>query len=315
MKTLIITRLVPSPANTGGKQRVLAMATRLAQMGQVAICGLDDGTADMPTLERLDIEVHSAPLRQTLIQTGIGTLRTRTASSGRFYSRAYLRTLREVAKGAPIDLLLVAEAEMLPFAQRSPPGSGFSDLDAVSSSLMHGYAATRKGVISFGLRVEAQALRRLEREAMREYDHTMLASDLERSRLSGPARSLLICKNGRDWSGALPPSPDPTAVFVASMNWAPNADAATWLVREIWPLVLRQRRDARLFLVGRNPPNRVRSLASESVTVTGTVADVAPYLAKAQIALAPLRSGGGTRLEDPRSARCRSACNRHDYRR
>ena len=31
--------------------------------------------------------------------------------------------------------------------------------------------------------------------------------------------------------------------------------------------------------------------------MTGTVADVAPYLTRARVALAPLRSGGGTRLK------------------
>jgi glycosyltransferase involved in cell wall biosynthesis len=38
-------------------------------------------------------------------------------------------------------------------------------------------------------------------------------------------------------------------------------------------------------------------LASSSVEVSGTVSDVLPYLAQARVAVAPLRSGGGTRLK------------------
>jgi glycosyltransferase involved in cell wall biosynthesis len=41
----------------------------------------------------------------------------------------------------------------------------------------------------------------------------------------------------------------------------------------------------------------VQRLASSDITVTGTVPDVRPYLAQAQVAVAPLLSGGGTRLK------------------
>jgi glycosyltransferase involved in cell wall biosynthesis len=49
--------------------------------------------------------------------------------------------------------------------------------------------------------------------------------------------------------------------------------------------------------VGRDPTPAVRALASPTVEVTGTVADVRPYLARAAVTVAPLRSGGGTRLK------------------
>jgi glycosyltransferase involved in cell wall biosynthesis len=55
--------------------------------------------------------------------------------------------------------------------------------------------------------------------------------------------------------------------------------------------------EARLLLVGREPSAEVRALASADIEVTGTVPDVRPYLARARVALAPLRSGGGTRLK------------------
>ena len=49
--------------------------------------------------------------------------------------------------------------------------------------------------------------------------------------------------------------------------------------------------------MGRDPTPAVRALASESVEVSGTVSDVRPYLAQSRVAVAPLRSGGGTRLK------------------
>jgi glycosyltransferase involved in cell wall biosynthesis len=96
----------------------------------------------------------------------------------------------------------------------------------------------------------------------------------------------------------LPPAKQPVAAFVGLLGWPPNADAATWLAAEIWPRVRRDLPEARLLLVGRDPAPAVRALDGASgIEVTGTVADVQPYLASARVGLAPLRAGGGSRLK------------------
>jgi glycosyltransferase involved in cell wall biosynthesis len=51
-------------------------------------------------------------------------------------------------------------------------------------------------------------------------------------------------------------------------------------------------------IVGRDPSERVRRLADvPGVTVTGRVEQIEPYLARAAVAVAPLLSGGGTKLK------------------
>ena len=49
--------------------------------------------------------------------------------------------------------------------------------------------------------------------------------------------------------------------------------------------------------MGKDPTPAVRALADGNVEVTGTVADVRPYLARSRVVVAPLRAGGGTRLK------------------
>ena len=56
-------------------------------------------------------------------------------------------------------------------------------------------------------------------------------------------------------------------------------------------------RGARLLLVGKDPAPAVSALADGSIEVTGTVADVNPYIARSRVVVAPLRAGGGTRLK------------------
>lgn len=92
----------------------------------------------------------------------------------------------------------------------------------------------------------------------------------------------------------------PRAVaFLGSMDWMPNIDGMVWFAREIWPLVKRRFPDARLSIVGRKPARQILDLATRdvSIRVTGTVPDVRPHLAEAEIMVVPLRVGGGTRIK------------------
>lgn len=102
---------------------------------------------------------------------------------------------------------------------------------------------------------------------------------------------------------ALPPAAverseeEDSLVFVGGFTHWPNVDAALWLGREIMPLLRARRPHARLTIVGNQPPSAVAALAGEGIVVTGRVPDVAPYLDRAAVVLAPLRSGGGMRMK------------------
>lgn len=87
-------------------------------------------------------------------------------------------------------------------------------------------------------------------------------------------------------------------VFLGSMDWMPNIDGTQWFLSEVLPLIRVQKPDVRLAVVGRNPPPSLTAAASDdSVTVTGTVPDVRPYLWESAVSIVPLRVGGGTRLK------------------
>ncbi|HEV2705672.1 MAG TPA: glycosyltransferase [Pyrinomonadaceae bacterium] len=88
-------------------------------------------------------------------------------------------------------------------------------------------------------------------------------------------------------------------VFTGSMDWLPNEDAIRFFTSEVMPLVKREVPDVTLTVVGRNPyPGLVElSRRDPSVTVTGRVEDVRPYMERAAAYVVPIRVGGGTRLK------------------
>jgi len=88
-------------------------------------------------------------------------------------------------------------------------------------------------------------------------------------------------------------------VFVGSMDWDPNVDGMQWFVREVLPLIRMRQPDCALTIAGRRPHSSIRKLAADypNIRVTGTVADVRPFLWEAAVSIVPLRIAGGTRLK------------------
>jgi sugar transferase (PEP-CTERM/EpsH1 system associated) len=99
--------------------------------------------------------------------------------------------------------------------------------------------------------------------------------------------------------GPQPWTPLPAAdrtklVFVGALDYRANIDGITWFASEVWPLLRREMPELTLGLVGRNPAPAVQKLAAlAGIRIWGTVPDVRPYVAAADLVIAPLRIARG----------------------
>lgn len=139
---------------------------------------------------------------------------------------------------------------------------------------------------------------RYERRTMARADaNVYVAEDDARTyRAFFPGRLATVVPNGVDVARYAPmdlPAEPATLVFEGNMMFGPNVDAARRLALDILPRVQRRMPGARAVLVGRDPAPEVRALASDSVTVTGTVDDVRPWLARGTVFACPMRLGSG----------------------
>ena len=297
MHLLVATKFLPLPADSGVKQRSLGTLRRLARRARVTLAGFDDGGADLAGLRDLGVHPLAAPWPPSIGSAVGGVVRTASISSGRFWNADLAAAIRAAVAADPVDTVFLEFPQLDPWVR----GIGSRRLvfasHNVESALVASYAETKRGPARALYASEAAAVRRLEAKVLQRADVVGVVSERDRDRLPPTSAPVLVCPNGWDPGPVLPPSDEPVVVFVAQLGWAPNVDAATWLVRSIWPLVERQRPDARLFLVGRTPTAEVQALARPSVEVTGTVPDVRPYLARARVAVAPLRAAGGSRLK------------------
>lgn len=152
--------------------------------------------------------------------------------------------------------------------------------------------------------LEYRALRPVEIERCRAADAVALTSAREATilRALAPATSIAVVPNGVDLEFFRPrPVEREVAgrvIFTGALTYQPNVQAVLHFAQHIWPLIQQARPHATWQIVGRYPPSEVQRLAElPGVSVTGAVPDVRPYLAEAQVALAPLLVGSGTRMK------------------
>ena len=146
------------------------------------------------------------------------------------------------------------------------------------------------------MRAEGMRLARHESRTFDYFDAHTIISENDRLLIPHLHRDTIrIVPNGVDldaFGAAGPAAPDvPTLLFTGNMSYAPNVDAAQHLVKDILPRV--QTRPIRVVLAGAEPASSVTALASDEVTVTGWVDDIAAEYRRSTLFVAPLRLGTG----------------------
>lgn len=87
-------------------------------------------------------------------------------------------------------------------------------------------------------------------------------------------------------------------LFVAKMSYQPNEDAALFLVKKVFPIIKEKIVDAKLYLVGKDPSEKLRSSASDGdIIVTGTVDNLDEYYNLADLVVVPIMTGGGVNVK------------------
>jgi glycosyltransferase involved in cell wall biosynthesis len=146
--------------------------------------------------------------------------------------------------------------------------------------------------------VEAKRREPQELRVIRAADAAVLLSDFEYDyvgRHAPDARRFFI-PLALPVPGRLAPYEGRAGVlFVGGFRHAPNVDAVRFLCGAIWPRVRRLLPDARLFVVGADPPGDIAAFhaPSEGIEIMGHVEDLTDLYRNVRVTVAPLRFGAG----------------------
>lgn len=308
MKILFLVHRLPYPPNKGDKVRSYHLLRHLRERGhEVHLGSFVDDPADWEHEARvraLCSGLYLAPLnpRWGKLRSLQGLLHGEALGLS-YYRHAGLRDwVRRTAPG--MDAVLVFSSTMAQYALdlNLPLWVDFVDMD---SAKWRDYAPRHAWPLSWLYAREGRELLRFERQVAERARASYFVTDAECAlfRAAAPeaaARVATLC-NGVDADYFDPAQdfpnpyrPDERAiVFTGAMDYWPNVDAVQWFVAEMLAPLRARFPGLRFHIVGRSPTAAVQALAGEAVNVTGTVADVRPYLRHAAAVVAPLRLARG----------------------
>jgi sugar transferase (PEP-CTERM/EpsH1 system associated) len=314
-KLLYLVHRLPYPPNKGDKVRSYHLLKHLVAGHRVFLGTFVDDPLDEVFVDSLraicpDLFVARLNPRSAKLRS-LSSLLTHEPLSLRYYQDRGLKSwVDQTLLEHNIDATVIFSSVMAQYVQ-APPGVArppmLVDFVDVDSAKWTQYATQHPWPMSRLYQREGECLLAHERAVAVRAQHSFFVTENESAlflaRAPECAGSVESMSNGVDADyfapdpGRLSPfdgaSGQAPLVFTGAMDYWPNIDAVTWFVqeilrplRELWPKIC-------FYIVGRNPPPNVVALAGEGVVVTGTVADVRPYLQHAAIVVAPLRIARG----------------------
>jgi glycosyltransferase involved in cell wall biosynthesis len=148
---------------------------------------------------------------------------------------------------------------------------------------------------------QAQQAEVAEREAFGQYHRIYVCSEDDRSKISGRTRAqVCVLPNAVHAVSAPAADEGSNLLFVGTLGYYPNDDAARFLCAEIVPRIREQWSGVfQVDIVGSGASSRLVKAASldSSVHLRGNVPDLEPRYRNAAAVVVPIRAGGGTRIK------------------
>ena len=308
---LFLSHRIPYPPDKGDKIRAWNILRYLSRTHRIHLgCFIDDPAdrQDLAPLAAHCADLTCLPLdpRAQRLKALLRLRRRQPLSLGYFQDRRLQRWVDAKLADSAIDSVYVFSSAMAGSVMHAKAARRVLDMVDVDSEKWTAYAETARFPARHVWAREGRTLLAFERLAAARFDHSLFVSEHEWQRFVTLAPETVDrtswVSNGVDFDhfspahGFAPPFAGEGAdlVFTGRMDYRPNIDAVRWFAREVLPVLRRRVPTVRFWIVGAAPTNEVRALTRLSgVEVTGRVPDTRPYLAAADVVVAPLGIGRG----------------------
>lgn len=301
MKILFITARFPYPPLKGDQVRSYNQIRILSQKHSIILFSLIGNRKELdhiPMLKRFCSHIEVVELRpfHSYLNIISGLFSPLPLQTCYYYSPELGRRIRTTIENDKFDVVHVQLIRMAPYLTHFVHMPKVIDLiDALSLNMKRRYECDR-GIFKLGTYIEWQRLKKYETEICNQFDQAIVVSPTDRKAI-GPFQNLHVNPNGVD-TDAFPfvlEGREPfSIIFSGNMGYFPNVDAVHWFSQEVFPLIKARIPQIKFYVVGADPLKGIRRLsADERIIVTGFVDNIYKYLARATVAVCPIRSGSG----------------------
>jgi len=311
-ETLFIAHRMPFPPDRGDKIRSHHLLKALCRLGPVHVATLGETDADFRAEPLLAELAGSHCLLRRTSNLPLAGLRAFTAGrpvSLAAFDSPRLRTwISQTLDAHPIDTIFVFSGQMGQFVPADFDGRLVVDLCDVDSAKFESYADNHAWPRKWVYAREARLLAAEEARLAHRADATLLISqdeaELFRRRMGKTRANVMTVANGIDAAlfdpAAVAPHPrlvddaGPHIVMTGQMDYPPNVAAVLRTARQLMPAIREMYPAAQFHVVGRDAGAEVCALGGLNGTrVWGEVPDVRPFLAAADLVVAPLTIARG----------------------
>jgi sugar transferase (PEP-CTERM/EpsH1 system associated) len=307
MKILVVASRPPWPPRMADAMTVDRLVRFLSARGHEVdlTCFVEDSEADATLREGLSgvcnrIETVRLPKWRSYLQTAF-TLPGRLPMQAQYYrSRAMQARITSLIASKGYDVVYTHLIRMAEYTRHVavPKAMGMQISQALNLSRMMSHVKDPLRQLFY--RVEAAKVRPYEAKVAADFDRVFLCgpSDIAAIEETRPLPNAVVCPHGQDVpeiERVRAAKREEGAIAITGvMSTYTNVDAVSWFAKEIFPRVETEIEEARFWIVGRDPQRAVRALARPpAIEVTGEVPDVADWLLRARVAVAPLRIAAG----------------------
>jgi glycosyltransferase involved in cell wall biosynthesis len=315
MRILQVTNRIPFPLNDGGNIGVHYYTEGFLNAGvQLSLLAMNttrhwvDISKLPPLYNRLHrFETVTVDNRIKPLDAFVNLFQTSSYNINRFVSKAFEHKLIDMLQEQPYDIIQLEGLFLVPYI-------------ATIRKYTTAKIAIRQHNIEFNIweRLTAQAqnplkkwylklltkrLKRFELAHIHDYDLVLPISnrDAQAYQALGCTKPIYLHPFGVDVQN-IPFTPYHQGQAISlyhlgAMDWLPNQESVDWLLEHVMPQLAQEIPWLKLYLAGRNMPQKYFELQLPNVVVMGEVPDAQTFERDKSILVVPLLSGGGVRIK------------------
>ena len=306
MKILFLSRWFPFPINNGSKLRIFNLLRTLSQHHNLTLLSFADPPGvnpEAPENRTICSEMYLVPWKEFnpgSLYARLGFLSLKPRSIIDTFSVEMAQAITKILSDNKYDLVIASQLQMA--AYRPYFNSVPALFEEIELGLNHGNShlaldwrkRLRTAFTWFKLRTYLSQL-------LKSFQAVTVVSEQERELVSKCfpfVKNISVipnCINWADYQDIHVERRRNRLIFTGSFRYHTNYEAMLWFVDEVFPLILEQIPDAELVITGDHANLQLPSC--KNIILAGYMDNIKHLIASSAVVLAPLWSGGGTRLK------------------
>ncbi len=305
MKICILTPRFPYPENGGDVLRINHIAQYLKQQGnQLILISFCEQEPDIKTAQKLYDKIYCYRRRkyESILNSISFMLRDKPIQCGYYYSTHFQKIINKIIKKEQPQRFIVHLLRMVPYIPEQLIEKTTVEMtDALSKTYTLSQKSKGHSIKKYIYRIEKRLIKKYEKKVAEAFPKTVLVSqadiDYLNSFVDSTKSNLCLHTNGVDNQLiTMNASVNNNKIcFIGNMRTLQNQDAVLHFYNDIFPEIRRRNNNALFYIIGAEPPAKIKELAKHDshVVVTGFVESVLETAADSCLAVAPIRIAAG----------------------